>query len=401
MPNHYLEFALNKRFNDIHIVSKLGYKKDGLENVSKMLPNGIELPKWSNPKQSVIYQNCAYLDMKSEQSTLYHSTFLNYDGLEKHNIRAGYYLSNVKIIDITTKMTNRDTGMGLVDYINIPPYIDKNENRDTKVLSVEDKYQYSDALQFLYSLNYEKNSHIDSILNPKVSFIYQGNNENIYKFSYSKSHRTPSWQEVFTINNAATSGNVDLKAEKVDSYEGAYIKHFSNDSYIQANLYYLINKDQISYAKQEREYINNSKNNTLYGAELEYKGYITSKDNLYLNLSYTDGENSYDQSLSNVSKFLAKGYYIYNIFENLSASSAIKYSSQKGRLDMDVRKSLDSYTEVDMALHYKNYFNNYDITLSVKNIFDKEGRYPAPPFTYMDDYPKEGRTFLLTLKKEF
>ena len=401
MPNHYLEVAFDKTIEDFQVNSKIGYKRDGLENSSKMLPDGMELPKWSNPKQSVVYKNGAYLDMKSEQSTLYHSTFLTYNGLSQHKIKTGYYLSLVKIEDIQTKMTNRDTGIGLVDYINIPPFIDKNEKRDTQVLSIEDKYQYSQNLQLLYSINYEKNSHIDAVLNPKLSFIYQGSHEDIYKFSYSKSHRTPSWQEVFTINNSAKSGNVDLKAEKVDAYEGAYIKHFSNDSYVQANLYYLINKNQISYAKQEREYVNSTKDNTLYGAEVEYKGSITSKDNLYINLSYTNGENSTDGTLSYVSNFLFKGYYIYNILENLSLSTILKYSSKKGRVDIDPRDSLDGYTEVDSALVYKNYAHEYDITLSVKNMFDKDGRYPSTPFTYVDDYPKDGRTFLLTLKKEF
>ena len=62
---------------------------------------------------------------------------------------------------------------------------------------------------------------------------------------------------------------------------------------------------------------------------------------------------------------------------------------------------MDAYTTVDSAMQYKNYSQNYDVTLSVKNIFDQVGRYPSLPMTYVDDYSKEGRTFMLSVRKEF
>lgn len=402
LPNHYIELAMHKTFRDIQVTSKVGYKRDGINNHSKTLPNGLILPiQGADHNGSIVFPDGIYMEMDTDQSTLYHSTFFYYDMLENHKITAGYYLSQMKTEDMLTKLTNRETSVGIVDYTDTKPMFDKDAKRDTYTLSLKDQYQYSKKLQILTALNYEKNSHIKGIFNPKLSLVYQKNHDEIYKLGYSKSHRTPSWQELYTIKNFAREGNRDLKAEKVDTYEGAYIRHFSNDSYIQANLYYLINQNQVHFVNKERKFFNSEKDNTLYGAELEYKGNITAKDSLYLNFSYTDGDNSYDESLSNVSHFLAKGYYIYNLLENLSASTIIKYSSQKGRFEMDKRDALDAFTTVDTALVYKNYSYDVDLTLSVKNIFDEEGRYPSLPMGYIDDYTKDGRTFMLTVRKEF
>ena len=400
-PNHYLEVAVDKSYKDLNIISKLGYKRDGLSNHSKTLPDNVTLPLQSDYTKRVVFPDGMSMVIETEQSTLYHSTFVHYNKFVDHEITAGYYISKVQTEDMVTKLTNRTSGMGLIDYTNIKPFFNKDAKRDTHTISLQDKYQYSDALQILYALNYENNSHIEGILNPRVSIVYQNSNDDIFKLGYSKSHRTPSWQELYVIKNFAREGNLNLDPEKVDTFEGAYIKHFSNDSYIQANLYYLINKNQIHYVNTQNKFLNSGKDNALYGAEFEYKGHISSRDSLYLNFSYTNGSNSYDETLSHVSNFLAKGYYIYNILDNLSLSSIIKYSSEKGRLDMDPRTEMDAYTVVDSALQYKNYVHDWDVTLSIKNIFNEQGTYPSLPMTYMDDYSKEGRTFLLSLRKEF
>ncbi len=68
---------------------------------------------------------------------------------------------------------------------------------------------------------------------------------------------------------------------------------------------------------------------------------------------------------------------------------------------MDPRDAMDAYTIVDSALHYENYKHDVDVTLSVKNLFDTKGYYPSLPMTYMDDYSKRGRTFMLSVSKEF
>jgi iron complex outermembrane receptor protein len=224
---------------------------------------------------------------------------------------------------------------------------------------------------------------------------------NIFKLLYSKSHRTPSWQELFTINNRSRVGNKDLKAEKIETFEASHIKHFSSDSFLQTTLFYIINKDQIHNYTSNNQYINSDKTNYLHGIELEYKGHLTPKDKLYLNFSYTNGSNSQNNRLSLVSNFLAKGYYTYNFKENLSLSTIIKYTSSKNRTDYDNREKLKSTTVIDTSLNYKNFSTKTNINFSIKNIFDEQILYSSKPFTYKDDYPDIGRVFMLTISRKF
>jgi iron complex outermembrane receptor protein len=336
-----------------------------------------------------------------KQKSIFHSANLNYFGIKNHKIDINYYISKTRTYDVVSKLTNRDTGDGLTDYTDTIPFFDINALRNTTILTIEDKYDYSDKLQFLSSISYENNTHIDPKINPKLSLVYRRKNNDIFKLLYSSSHRTPSWQELYTLNNHSRVGNTNLKAEKIQTFESSYIKHLKHNSFIQSTLFCLKNKNQIHNNTKNHQYTNSKKTNTLQGLEFEYKGYITPKDTLYINMSYIDGENSYDQSLSLVSKFLLKGYYIYNLQDNISISTVVKYGSKRHRLKYDPRKNRAGNAIIDTAVNYKNHKYNYKLSLSIKNILDKDTYYSSKPHTYEDDYPQIGRNFILSFSKEF
>jgi iron complex outermembrane receptor protein len=193
--------------------------------------------------------------------------------------------------------------------------------------------------------------------------------------------------------------------EKVDAFELAYIRKFTTDSYLQTNLFYLKNKDQIYNSATDPLY-KNVLDTDLYGLELEYSGHISLSDKLYLNYSYVTGDSKIKSTgvntdLTNVAHHLAKGYYIYNLTSTISLSGVAKYVSSKDRILGDARNKVDDYSTLDTTLKYRNKKYDYDVTLSAKNIFDAKVKYPSAPKTYTQDYLQEGRNFLITVKKEF
>ncbi len=400
-PNHYAQLEYKKKFNQFKIDTKIGTNYNSMHSDSKLISDRVILPQASNPTQTIIFPDGAHGILKAKQKNIFHSTNLNYFGIKKHHIGMGYYISQTKTYDIVSKLTNRDTGIDIVDYTDTLAFFDINALRDTTIFTIEDKYDYSDRLQFLSSLSYENNTHIDPKINPKLSLVYRYENSDILKFIYSSSHRSPSWQELYTLNNHARVGNKDLKAEKIQTFEGSCIKHLKNNSFIQTTLFYLINKNQIHNNTKNNQYINSDKINNIQGLELEYKGNITPKDTLYLNMSYIDGENSFDQTLSLVSKYLIKGYYIYNIQENIALSTVAKYASKKHRLNSDQRTDRSGNTVIDSTLSYENYTFDYKISLGIKNIFDRDLYYISKPDTYEEDYPQIGRSFILSFSKRF
>ena len=230
--------------------------------------------------------------------------------------------------------------------------------------------------------------------------VYQANPENIFKAIYSRSHRNASWQEMFTINNVARTGNPQLNPERVDAFEAAYIKKITSDSHLQANLFYLMNKDQISNSTTDPEF-KNLVDTDIHGLELEYKGNLTQNDQLYVNYSYVEGKDNRNVSLSNVAHHLAKGYYIFNFNDSFSISTVVKHVGAKRRVSGDDRSKVKAYSTLDASLRYENLKHDYSLTASLKNIFDEDVRYPSQPNTYNEDYRQEGRNFLVAFTKEF
>jgi iron complex outermembrane receptor protein len=401
IPNHYAQLQYKKTFSKLEVAAKIGLKYDKIESHQHLIHENVALPKISDPTQSVLFEEGMYGVHEAQQKVYYHSLNMTYKGIENHDINFGYYLSKTDTEKVISKITDRDTGKNLTDYTNTLPFFDKDASRKSCILNIQDSYTYNDYLKLQYGINYENNSHINEQINPKISLVYNAKHDNIFKLLYASSHRTPSWQELYTLNNRARVGNKNLKAEKIDTFEIAHIKHFSHDSFIQTTLFYLINKDQIHNITKNNQYINSDKDNHLYGVELEYKGSFLPNDSIYLNLAYIDGENSYDNTLSQVSNLLAKGYYIYDIYENLSFATVAKYSSSKKRLTYDKRENIDAVTTFDMTLSYESLPNDYIVRLGIQNIFDTKVVYASKPYTYEEDYPRTGRNFTISFEKEF
>ncbi|WP_373070365.1 TonB-dependent receptor plug domain-containing protein [Sulfurimonas sp.] len=411
LPNGYLELGYNNSIDDLVIDIKLGTKYDAFDSKAKLNPNGVDFMDYyqfnlDGTITNVTFSDGLYGEHKAAQRTLYQSTYLKYNGFDNHVITTGYRILQEKTIDMVSKLSNWATGdAALVDYTNTFPFFDKYAKRDTYIFSLQDEFKYSDKLSFIYGFNYEQTSLKDAGFEPRISMVYQHNLENIYKAIYSRAHRNPSWQEMFTANNAARVGSTNLEPEKVDAFELAYIRKLTSDTYLQTNLFYLKNKDQIYNSATDPLY-KNVLDTDLYGLELEYSGHIFSSDKLYLNYSYVTGDSKIKSTgvntdLTNVAHHLAKGYYIYNLTSTISLSGVAKYVSSKDRILGDTRNKVDDYSTLDTTLKYKNREYDYDVTLSAKNIFDAKVKYPSAPKTYTEDYLQEGRNFLITLKKEF
>ena len=399
LPSYYFEAGYNKKINNYNFDIKTGVKYDTFDSYSKLAPDDVNL-------SGVVFADGIYGAHLAAQRTLYQSSYLKYNGIDNHIITTGYRLTREETIDMSSELSNRTTGdVALVDYTDTLPFFDKNAKRDIGIFSLQDEFQLNDKLSFIYGFNYEQASYTSAGLEPRVSMVYELDPQNIFKAMYSRAHRDPSWQEMFTQNNRARVGNPDLQPEKVDAFEVAYIKKFSNDTYLQTDLFYLLNKNQIYNSITDPQY-QNIEDTNLYGLEVEYKGHISSVDTLYLNYSYVTGsshiqDKGTNNSLPNVSHHLAKGYYIYNINDTLSLSGVAKYVSSKDREPGDIREKVPAYSTLDASLRYKNLKYKYSVMFSIKDIFDASIVYPSPPNTYVQDYAQERRNFLITLTKEF
>jgi iron complex outermembrane receptor protein len=395
LPNNYLELAYDKKIKNIKIDIKAGVKYDSFDNKDKIAPDMFEL------SSGVVFNDGMYGEYYAQQRTLYQSSFLKYSGIKKHKFSLGYRVIQEKTIDMSYKLSNLATGdASLVNYTKTRPFFSEDAKREIYVFSFQDEFHYNDMLSFIYGFNYEQTSLEDAGLDPRISMVYQADAKNIFKVIYSRSHRNPSWQEMFSLNNHVLQPNKDLEPEVVDAFEIAYIRKISSFSHIQANLFYLLNKNQIYNTSAHPDY-SNTKDTDIYGMELEYKANILNDDQFYINYSYVDGKNNKESYLANAANHMIKSYYIYNFNSSISLSGIAKYVSSKKREMEDTREELKAYSTLDASLFYKNQKYDYHLTFSAKNIFNATVKFPSENRTYQDDYTQEGTNFLISFTKEF
>ncbi|WP_281950690.1 TonB-dependent receptor plug domain-containing protein [Nitrosophilus kaiyonis] len=401
-PISYLEASYKDRFKSLYTTIKAGIKWDDFHMLTRAAYEGFVNNKLNNPNEIIVYKNGFFAEDETRQRTLYQSTFFEYKEIPKHKIKFGYIISKEETYFQMTKNTDRDdeNNTQLVDYSESYPFFDEDAKRYGYILSIEDKFKYNDSISLIYGLNLENNTHIDLQINPRITLLYKKDDQNIFKFMYSRSHRSPSWQELYTKNNRSRVGNKDLKPEIVNAFEISYVKRFSIDSYFQTNLFYLINKDQINKINEDNQY-RNAQDTDIYGFETEYMGMINDKTKLYLNYSFVYGKDNDGNSLPNVAKHMAKAFLIREITPEFDINFIGKYVGKKNRYYYDYREKLDDYLSFDLSLNYTNLKNKYTINFALKNIFDEDIRYPSEPYTYDDDYRQEGRHFLISFNKEF
>lgn len=138
----------------------------------------------------------------------------------------GIKKSRSSLIEETTINTDRSTGVGLVDYSVTRPFMQPHSAMNDFSTYLSYEYPLSHAWMGYFSLTLNKHDQLAPRWDPRIATIYTIDPENLLKFSISRAHRNPSWQEMFTLNNSARWGNPNLQAESVIAYETQIIHNF-------------------------------------------------------------------------------------------------------------------------------------------------------------------------------
>lgn len=302
-----------------------------------------------------------------------------------------------------TITTNRATGTGMVDYSTSLPFFNPNGSINNQTAYVTYERPLSTNLIGYASLTLDHRNGLATQIDPRVAAVYTIDPNNLLKFSISRSHRNPSWQEMFTLNNRARWGNPDLRPETVIAYETQYIHKFETDHTLSINLFHLNNEDQIylqlNPTLARYEYVNGSKS-LIQGFEAEWRKRYddTSFYTAYTHIWAEDGNGV---TLPNAPSDSARGFITQTFNETWYASLAGRWQSGTPRAVGDTRGEMKSIGIVDTSIGYKLPCLHSEIQLTLKNMFDETELYPSPKGTYNDDYPALGRTYLVTVRGTF
>ncbi len=400
LPSTLLELQYRRELTpSLQFYFKSGMRKDSFTSLSHVAPEGFVYPNPFSPSQLIQFDNGIFGYYQSKQRTLYANIGATYE-YNNHAIDIGAYRYQEKTYSVKTITTDR-SGMSdeIVDYSTTYPFINPDASRLGTILYASDTYMINDSLSLYYGINYESFSRY-SCFNPRASAVYKIDDKNVVKLMYGRSHRNPSWQELFTINNTTRVGNPNLKPERVSAYELSYTNRFMLDQFFQVSLFYLKNRNIINNINEDRIFLNHSKN-SLYGVELEFKKMLTHTLEFYANYSYVYGKCACDKPLPNIARNLLKLYLLKQWSYDFSTSLSYRYIGSKGRFYFDSREKLKDYNIFDIAFTYKPR-RDIELMLTLRNLTDSHAKYPAPPNTYINDYPyTRGREILFSIKRGF
>ncbi len=384
IKNNFAELGYNFDIAK-HIKAKLSVS---YFDESRILQNKVK-PDTNETSNDGIYFLADYAEQTYTQNLeIKISSFSN------HLVTTGIAFSQSRVKNNSSKKSNDD----MQSFFDVGELL-LNNKRDHSSFYIDDLINLSEKISVQLGLKIDAHSDVKTQYSPRLAMVYRYDDENIYKIMYTNSFREPSWREQYLAGAPYHKPTANLESESVDAFEAAYIKKFAHNKDFKINIFYLFNKDQINAQNADKTF-RNSGDGEIYGFESEFRTSLTDNDQLYLNYSFADGENT-SGVMANSAQSMAKLYYIYNINSMFALSSIIKYISDKDRADGDDREKVDAYTTVDFTATYSYKPSNLTISLSVKNIFDEHPVLSSPVDTYPADFKQDGQSFLIRMSKRF
>jgi len=278
-------------------------------------------------------------------------------------------------------------------------FIEEDKTRTLRSLVFQDEYSPNHTTTITLGLRYDHYDDVGNSVTPRLAGVWRLDSNNILKAQYASAFRPPTFLELYSKNNPIINGNEDIDAQTSDNYELVYIYRRSNQVY-HVTLFRSVLKDVIVL---ESGVYSNSGGAHLAGIELEAKYEIFRDLKLDANVSYTETEDrDTGDPVPNVSDWLINIGLLHEPVKDLVFGIQFYCVCDYARASSDSRPALERQQTFDVTASSLNTGQKgLTIRAGVKNLFDKEIKFPSLPGTYPDDYPRPGRSWWVELSQDF
>lgn len=264
-------------------------------------------------------------------------------------------------------------------------YINEGQQRRITSITLQDEYRHSEIFTLTTGLRYDSYSDTDDNLAPRISGVWRLSEQQIIKLQYAHAFRAPNFTELNYSNG--------IRPPTVDTYELGII-HKQSHLQARATLYYSAMDNLIITGPTS--YLNTDRVRT-QGFELEGKLMVTSKLSFDGNISYADTrDDKTGKAVFGSAEWMSNIGTTFRVSNDSELNLQYRYVSDRSREASDTRDELDAYSNIDLTLSINN-AGHQDLTVraGIKNLLDTDIFYPAPANTYINDYPRPGRTWWL------
>jgi len=261
--------------------------------------------------------------------------------------------------------------------------------------------------RFLAGARLTRNSDYGSKLTPRLSTVYNIDDNQSLKLLYSVGFNAPNFFQT-GLNAPVSVGNADLDPELIKMMDLAYT-HASSDHLFVANVYHMSAEDFISRSRisDSNSLVNtflNAGSYNRYGAELDFQ-YRKNQWTSYYNLSYHHQANRHktitiptvaddidDQLANGTPRWTASMGKSYKFNNRNQLGASIRY--------IDDRDEIGSLTLVN--INYSYAYKNSELYMTLRNVLDRTSENPDLSSFVFKRLPRSDKlNYLIGIKMSF
>lgn len=339
------------------------------------------------------------------ENTLSTEIVLLNKGFDQHRLRfaTGYKRQDMEPVE------TKNFGPGVIDgtqpvvdgtltnVSNTPFVFMADQDRDVYYVSIQDEWLFVKDWEMTIGVRFDDYSDFGSTVNPRLAMVWQTSYNLTSKFLYGRAFRAPSFSELFAINNPVQIGNADLEPEVIDTYEFSFDYRPSYNLQTQLNLFYYQVDGLIAFVPDLSggSIAQNFLDQEGHGVELEMQWKATDKINLSGSYSWQQSEDADSgQEIADAAQSLLSIDFRWQLATKWFFSTQWQLVSDRPRSVGDPRSEIEDYNIVNVNFYSKQLTSQWDLGLSIRNLFEEEAFEPGS-ISVPGDHPLQGRTVLL------
>lgn len=270
-------------------------------------------------------------------------------------------------------------------------------SRKTSGIYSQFLHDLTETTRLTLGARYDYYQSIGEHVSPRIALVHQLDKNQTLKLLYGEAFRAPSMAETGLLNNPVVVGNPDLNNELVKTLELMWLGNWHSIS-MAATVYHNRYENPIvgGVIGTTRTYLNDSDDsNSGCGMRIDWQA--TSQ--WLLRVNYTHMKDLPDSAFREATDL---GIFTLNFNQNKwNWNLSANYQAERRYLlTQTQRATLDSHWIASSKLRYQ-FNDSINISLAVKNLFDKNYSNPTQGTGIRDGIPNRGREWALGVEQEF
>lgn len=318
------------------------------------------------------------------------SAFATYAGFSGHQLRFGLGHDDLNLYK-TTEHKNFNPNFSRIGTGSVADITDFSDTllkfllpqrRKIDYVYGQDEWNFAKDWTLTAGLRHDRYSDFGSTTNPRLALVWDAAYDVTTKLLYGHAFRAPSFSEQHSINNPVVGGNPNVRPETIRTLEAALAWAASERTQLNLSLFRYAMKDIIRAVPNSTPPPANRVQNTGgqdgHGLELELVWDPSRNLRLSGNYAY---QKSVDKSTRQDAGY-APHHHLYAHADWAFArgwlvSTQLNWVADRQRAPGDTRPPIDDFATVDLTLRTTHRKHQWDVMLTVRNLFNADVREPS------------------------